>query len=164
MAKGAKVEVFAYDLINPRILAVSKAGVLYATRRSVGDGVMLKDADGDGKADAPVTVASRPGMHGIVFAGDKVYLATVNDVYVADVAADGTFGPLTRIIKDLPDAGQHPNRMLSIGPDGMQYISVGSTCNECAEANPENATILRAKPDGSSRAIFASGFAQYHRL
>ena len=37
------------------------------------------------------------------------------------------------------------------------YISVGSTCNECAEPNPENATILRATPDGKTRSVFASG-------
>jgi glucose/arabinose dehydrogenase len=37
------------------------------------------------------------------------------------------------------------------------YISVGSACNECADPNPENATILRASLDGKSRSIFASG-------
>jgi Raf kinase inhibitor-like YbhB/YbcL family protein len=154
---GFRVEVFARDLVNPRMLAVSDAGVLYATRRTVGDVVMLKDEDGDGRADAPQTVASRPGMHGIAFDGDRVFLATVNDVYVADVAVDGTFGPLTRIINDLPDGGQHPNRTLAIGPDDKLYISAGSTCNACAETNPESATMLRAEKDGSSRAIFASG-------
>ena len=152
--KGAQVQVFARDLVNPRMLAVSDAEVRNAKRRSVGDVVMLKDDDGDGKADAPVTVASRPGMHRIAFEGDKVYLVTVNDVYLA---ADGTFGPLRRIIDDLPDGGQHPNLTMAVGPDGMPYITVGSICNECAEPNPENAIILRAKPDGSTRTIFASG-------
>ena len=126
------------------MLAFSPDGVLYATRRSVGDVVMLKDADGDGRADEAETVASRPGMHGIAFDGDTVFLATVNDVYIAEVAGDGSFGPLTRIINDLPDGGQHPNRTLGIGPDGMLYISAGSTCNACAETNPESATLLRA--------------------
>ena len=155
--EGFAVSVFARDLVNPRMLAFSPDGVLYATRRSVGDVVMLKDADGDGRADGAETVASRPGMHGIAFDGDTVFLATVNDVYTAEVAADGSFGPLTRIINDLPDGGQHPNRTLAIGPDGMLYISAGSTCNACAETNPESATLLRAKPDGSSRTIFAAG-------
>ncbi|HEV7249863.1 MAG TPA: YbhB/YbcL family Raf kinase inhibitor-like protein [Shinella sp.] len=155
--EGFKVEVFARDLINPRMLAVSDAGVLYATRRSVGDVVMLKDDDADGKADGAVTVASRPGLHGIAFDGGKVFLVTIHDVYTADVNADGTFGPLTRIINDLPDAGQHANRTLAIGPDDMLYISSGSTCNECREDNPENATLLRASKDGKSRTIFASG-------
>ncbi len=157
MPDGFKVEVFARDLVNPRMLAVSPAGNLYATRRSVGDVVLLKDEDGDGKAETVRTVASRAGMHGIAFDGDKVFLATVNDVYVADVAADGGFGELKRIINDLPDGGQHPNRTLGIGPDGMLYISAGSTCNACAETNPESATMLRANKDGTSRTIFASG-------
>ncbi|MFC3167463.1 YbhB/YbcL family Raf kinase inhibitor-like protein [Paracoccus fontiphilus] len=157
LAEGATATVFARDLVNPRILAVSADGTLYATRRSVGDVIMLRDGDSDGVADAPVTVASRPGMHGIAFDGNRVYLATVNDVYVADVAEDGTFGDLQRIINDLPDGGQHPNRTLAMGPDGKLYISAGSTCNACAETNPESATMLRAEPDGTSRAIFASG-------
>jgi len=155
--EGFRVEVFARDLVNPRILAVSDAGRLYATRRSVGDVVLLRDEDGDGRADGVETVASRPGMHGIAFDGNRVFLATVNDVYVADVGEDGTFGPLTRIIDDLPDGGQHPNRTLAVGPDDRLYISAGSTCNACAETNPENATLLRAQKDGTSRTIFAAG-------
>ena len=74
-----------------------------------------------------------------------------------EVAQDGTFGPLKRIINDLPDGGQHPNRTLAVGPDDMLYISAGSTCNACAETNPESATMLRASKDGESRTIFASG-------
>ena len=155
--EGFTVEVFARDLVNPRMLAVSDDNVLYATRRSVGDVIMLKDGDGDGKADVPVTVASRAGMHGIAFDGDRVFLATVNDVYVADVREDGSFGELERIINDLPDGGQHPNRTLGIGPDDHLYISAGSTCNACAETNPESATLLRASKDGTSRTIFAEG-------
>ncbi|MGA1835166.1 YbhB/YbcL family Raf kinase inhibitor-like protein [Rhizobium wenxiniae] len=154
---GFKVDVFARDLINPRMLAVSQKGIVYATRRSVGDVIMLKDGNNDGKADGAVTVASRPNMHGIAFDGNKVFLITINDVYTADVDEDGTFGSLTRIIDDLPDAGQHANRTINVGPDGMLYISVGSTCNECQEDNPENATIVRASKDGKTRAIFASG-------
>ena len=61
------------------------------------------------------------------------------------------------IIHDLPDAGQHNTRTVQIGPDDMMYISVGSTCNECTEPNPENASLLRASLDGKTRSIFASG-------
>ncbi|MBD8554244.1 YbhB/YbcL family Raf kinase inhibitor-like protein [Rhizobium sp. CFBP 8762] len=155
--EGFKVQVYARDLINPRMVAVSDKGIVYATRRSVGDVIMITDADGDGRAESVKTVASRDQMHGIAFDGNKVFLITVNDVYTADVNDDGTFGPLTRIINDLPDGGQHANRTLRIGPDNMLYITVGSTCNECQETNPENATILRASKDGKSREIFASG-------
>ena len=154
---GFRVSVFARDLINPRMLAVGEDGTVYATRRSVGDVIMLKDTDGDGKADKVATVAGRANMHGIAIDGRKAYLVTVPDVYVADIKEDGSFGDLRRIINDLPDSGQHPNRTLAIGPDGMLYITVGSTCNACVESSPESATILRAKPDGTSRTIFAWG-------
>ena len=36
-------------------------------------------------------------------------------------------------------------------------MSVGSTCNDCEENNPENATLLRMRPDGNRREIVASG-------
>ncbi|MCC5612487.1 PQQ-dependent sugar dehydrogenase [Nostoc sp. CHAB 5834] len=61
------------------------------------------------------------------------------------------------LISDLPDAGQHPNRTIAFGPDGMLYISVGSTCNACDEPNPEHATLLQAQPNGSNRSIYAKG-------
>ncbi|MGQ9369895.1 YbhB/YbcL family Raf kinase inhibitor-like protein [Azospirillum sp. ST 5-10] len=154
---GFRIERFADGLANPRMLAVAGDGTVYVTRREVGDVVMLRDEDGDGRADRRETVASRPGMHGIAVDGDRMYLATVKDVYAADIHEDGRLGELEHLIDDLPDGGQHPNRTLAVGPDGMLYVSVGSTCNACAETNPENATILRVEPDGSRRTIVASG-------
>jgi len=154
---GFDIRKFAEGLINPRMLAVADDGTVYVTRRSVGDVVMLRDEDGDGTADVQQTVASRPNMHGIAIDEQRMYLVTIQDVYRTEIQADGTLGPLERIIDDLPDAEQHPNRKVAVGPDGMLYISVDSTCNACGEENPENATLLRAEPDGSARTIFATG-------
>ncbi|KQR71583.1 YbhB/YbcL family Raf kinase inhibitor-like protein [Rhizobium sp. Leaf341] len=155
---GFAVAPFAQGLGNARIVAVSEEGFIYVSRREEGDVLLLKDEDGDGRADgAPVQVAARAQAHGLAIRDGKFYLATVKEVFVADIHKDGTLGPLQMIIGDLPDAGQHPNRVMAFGPDGMLYISVGSTCNACNESNPENATMLRATPDGKSRTIFASG-------
>jgi glucose/arabinose dehydrogenase len=154
---GFRVSLFAKDLGNPRILAVAADGSVYVTRRDEGDVILLKDADHDGHADPPLVVARRPRVHGIAVTNNQVYLATVKEIFVADRHPDGGLGELRRIIDDLPDGGQHPNRTLGIGPDGMLYISVGSSCNSCDETNPEHAAMLRAKLDGSSRTIFASG-------
>lgn len=155
---GFSIGPFAQGLGNARILAVSDKGFVYVSRREEGDVLLLKDEDADGKADAaPVTVATRPQAHGLAIKGDELYLATVKEVFVAAIQPDGRLGELKMIIDDLPDAGQHPNRTLAFGPDGMLYISVGSTCNACNESNAENATILRATADGKSRTIFASG-------
>jgi Raf kinase inhibitor-like YbhB/YbcL family protein len=155
--EGFEIDIIARDLGNTRMLAVHEDGGIYVTRRTEGDVIRLDDGDDDGTYEDQTVLAARPGMHGIAFDGDTVFLATVNDVYTAPVNEDGSFGELTRIIDDLPDAGQHPNRTLAIGPDDMLYISVGSTCNACAESNPENATMLRASKDGKSRTIFATG-------
>ena len=154
--EGFEVEVIGRDMGNTRMLATHGEHV-YASRRTESDIIRLDDTDGDGKFDGFTTVAARPGMHGIAFHEDTVYLVTVKEVFTAPVNPDGTFGELKRIINDLPDGGQHANRTLAIGPDNMLYITVGSTCNECIETNPENATIVRAKLDGTSRTIFASG-------
>jgi Raf kinase inhibitor-like YbhB/YbcL family protein len=155
---GFSVQPFAQGLGNSRIIAVSDQGFVYVSRREEGDVLLLKDEDGDGKADkAPMQVVSRAQAHGLAIKDNKLYLVTVKEVFVADIKQDGTLGPLKMIIGDLPDSGQHPNRVMAFGPDGMLYISVGSTCNACNESNAENATVLRATPDGKSRTIFASG-------
>jgi Raf kinase inhibitor-like YbhB/YbcL family protein len=154
---GFKIARFAEGLGNVRMLAVSPDGNIYATRREEGDVLLLKD-DGSGRSmGPPVRVAGRSGLHGIALHKGKVYLATPHEIFRADVLADGKFGPLEMLIHDLPDAGQHNTRTVQIGPDEMMYVSVGSTCNECLDPNPENATILRGSLDGKSRSIFASG-------
>lgn len=155
---GFKVRPFATGLKNVRILAVAPDGSVYASRRDQGDVLLLRDSNGDGRADGkPTIVANRPGAHGLAVHDGKLYLITVKEIFVSDIHADGRLAGLQLIVGDLPDAGQHANRTIAFGPDGMLYISAGSTCNACNESNPESATLLRASPDGKQRTIYASG-------
>ncbi|MBA2518599.1 MAG: PQQ-dependent sugar dehydrogenase, partial [Chloroflexia bacterium] len=96
-------------------------------------------------------------VHGILLHEGRVYLAGEHEVWVADVLDDGTFGEPEAIVDDLPDGAQHGRRTIGIGPDDMLYISIGSSCNACAETDLEHATILRTSLDGGEREIFASG-------
>ena len=154
---GFELSVFAAGLADARMLETHGEHV-YVTQPLAGNVLLLADANEDGMADAPVIVASNlPLVHGIVFHEDRVYLATDKTVLRAPVAEDGSFGELVSIIDDLPDGGQHPRRTLGIGPDDLLYISVGSSCDACAETNPENATLLQSSLDGSTRTIFAKG-------
>jgi len=155
---GFTVSAFATGLKNARIIAVAPSGDIYVSRRDQGDVLLLRDTNNDGRADGePITVANRAGAHGLAIRDNKLYLVTVKELFVADIQKDGRLGELKMLIGDLPDSGQHPNRTMAFGPDGMLYLSVGSTCNTCNESNPENATLLRISPDGKQRTIFASG-------
>lgn len=155
---GFTVSSFATGLKNTRIIAVAPNGDVYVSRRDQGDVLLLRDANGDGRADGEaITVANRAGAHGLAIRDNKLYLTTARELFVAPIQGDGRLGELELLVGDLPDAGQHANRTMAFGPDGMLYLSVGSTCNACNESNVENATLLRISPDGKSRTIFASG-------
>lgn len=157
VAAGFSIAVYARNLGQARMLGIHGPHV-YLTRPTPGDVLRLDDTDDDGVVDASPAVASGyPNVHGIAFAGDTVFLATDKRVLRGTVDANGDFSELAEIIADLPDGGQHPYRTLGVGTDSMLYISVGSSCDACAETNPEHATILRSALDGSTRSIFASG-------
>jgi glucose/arabinose dehydrogenase len=154
---GFTTNIAASGLGKPRMMAFADDGTLYVTRRDQGDVLQLKDSDKDGKFDELHTVVTKfPGVHGIAFHDGYLYLCANRELKRAKLLPEGASEPET-LIKDLPDGGQHGNRTIGFGPDGMLYITVGSDCNDCNESNPEHATILVAKPDGTERRIFARG-------
>ncbi len=154
---GFSLAKFSDQLGKPRMLAVSESGNVYVSSREAGTVTLLRDTNGDGKADQKQVVATIKDVHGLTIFAGKMYLVSIHEVYSATLNADGTLGQPQQLINNLPDAGQHPNRTIAFGPDGFMYITVGSTCNACADTNPESATMLRANPDGTGRKIFAKG-------
>jgi glucose/arabinose dehydrogenase len=155
---GFKITVAATGLGKPRMMALSDAGALYITRRDVGDVLMLKDTDGDGRFDELKTIMAQfNGVHGITIRNGYIYLCSDKILKKARLMPDGMLTDTMTLFTNLPDGGQHPNRVLNFGPDGYLYISIGSTCNDCSETNPENATIVRVSADETSRSIYARG-------
>ena len=53
--------------------------------------------------------------------------------------------------------GWHLTRSLAFSPNGKLYVSVGSSCNACAEKESVRAGVLEMNPDGSGRRTFAKG-------
>jgi glucose/arabinose dehydrogenase len=134
------------------MIAVSDAGHVYITRPEQNDVIMLRASGGK----MSVVVRNLEKVHGIALHQNRMYLAGVTKLWAAEVNPDGMPGAPREIVSGLPDGGQHPNRTMAFGPDGM-YVSIGSTCNNCDETNPEHAAILRFEPDGNTRQVFARG-------
>jgi glucose/arabinose dehydrogenase len=66
-------------------------------------------------------------------------------------------GTYERIVTDLTGDGFHQTKTIGFGPDGLLYVTQGSTCNVCVEKDSRRATMMRMQPDGSQREIFATG-------
>ncbi len=155
--EGYKLIVAAAGLGKPRMMVATKDG-LYVTRRDIGDVLFLQDKDGDGKFDQLKTVVAHyDDVHGITVKDNWLYLCSSKKLSRGQLSADGSVGKLDTLINDLPDGGQHDNRTIAFGPDNKLYITVGSNCNDCAETNPENATIVQTDENGKERKIFARG-------
>ena len=147
---------------EPRMLAYSPDGQLFATETGAGKVVLLKDTNG--VASDPVTFAEGLDMpHGLAFFKDpadgKTYLYVAEQGKVSRISYEaGQQRATTRqlLVNNLPKGGNHRTRTLAFGPDNKMYVSVGSSCNVCEDA-PLRADVLQFNPDGSGERVFAAG-------
>ncbi len=157
---GFTLKVMATGLGNARMMHVMPDGAIYLTRRQQGDVWYLKDVNGDGLIQATErrqVAQNMKAAHGLDVKNNKLYVVGEKTIWVMDILAKGSLS-VPRIFADgFPDAGQHPARDVLWGPDGYLYATFGSTCNDCAPQNPEEATMLRLAPDGKSREVYARG-------
>lgn len=161
-AAGLQVTRFADGLDHPRtMLTLPNGDVIVAETNSPGQGgtrgltglfmklfmsrvgaatpspnrlTLLRDSNGDGKADARFVLREGNGLEspsGLAWAGGKLMVANHNGVVVFD------FQPGETVLKgepklavELPPGGNHWMRGLKLSPDNKQlYISVGSASN-----------------------------------
>ncbi|MBW8783479.1 MAG: sorbosone dehydrogenase family protein [Novosphingobium sp.] len=95
--------------------------------------VLLRDADGDGKAEQRFTLR-HPALaspSGMAWGNGKLYVANHDAVLAFDFTPGqtGLTGSPTKLM-DLPAGGRHWMRNLLLSPDGkLLYVSVGSSSN-----------------------------------
>jgi glucose/arabinose dehydrogenase len=159
---GFTINVFADGLEQPRVIKTAPNGDVYVAERAEGRVRLLRDSNGDGVADVSrvVTEGLRGdlrGVHGLAVHDGRLYMVTETELHSAPIQPDGGLGEVATHIDDIPAGGQHPNRTIEFGPDGMLYLSIGSTCNACVEPMEEHATLLRVDPATWEREIFAEG-------
>jgi len=155
---GFSADVFAGDLGAPRVLAVDPGGTLIASIPSKGQVVALPDR-GTGRAVEVVVLASGLHLpHGLAFRHGELYVAETGRVlkYHYDPKALIAHDPAV-VVGNLPAAAHHWTRSIAFGPDNSLYVSVGSSCDICREADPRRAAIVRYRADGSGEELFATG-------
>jgi glucose/arabinose dehydrogenase len=139
IAPGLKLEKFADGLKSPRVIVVGAGGNVYVSSRDQGTISLLQVRNG--KVDSARTVLTKPNVQGMAIKDGRLFYVTTREIFSSPINPDGSLGSEARVAGDFPDA----------------YISVGSTCNDCEENNPESATLIRMKVDGSGREVVASG-------
>ena len=149
--EGFDVSVFADGIAGVRALAVGPDGMIYATLSGSGRIVKI-DPAGDGEAFSVVEGLNRP--YGITFHDGWMYVGERHQI-VRFRSPDHRMSEV--VVPDLPTGGSHWTREIVFGSDGMLYVSVGSSCNLCEEADPRRAAVTRYRPDGSDAKIVASG-------
>lgn len=155
VAPGFEIGVAVSGLPNARMLAQSPTGELVLSQHVEGRVVKLADPDGDGVVDEVVPILTGLNMpHGLAFAGDVLFVAETDRILRLDVWWSGASA---RPIAELPGGGHHQTRSLALGPDGKLYVSIGSSCDACEEADPRRAAVWRLDQDGSNVEPFARG-------
>lgn len=146
---GKQLAVWAAGLSRPRFMTYDDAGRLLV-------------ADAGGKVYRYTGPAAKPPVPlltgldaptSLALYGGYLYIGETGRVSRVPYPALGT--PET-VVPDLPRGG-HDTRTVAFGPDHKLYLSVGSSCNICDEADERRAAIMRYNPDGTGYERVASG-------
>jgi glucose/arabinose dehydrogenase len=158
LPQGFHINVYAL-IGGVRWLARTPTGTLYATSPAQGKVFILPDTNNDGVADEVKVFADKlPGVHGIAFYADSIYVATEDSIYkLTDSNQDGVADLRTVIATDLPSGGGHSTRTIAFGFDGNLYVSAGSSCNVCQETNEKRAASSQYTADGRFQRVYTSG-------
>lgn len=139
-------------------------GKVGATDPSANRITLLRDADGDGKAEARFALrnADLASPSGMAWSNGKLYVANHNAVLAFDFVPGATAltgKPLK--LMDLPSGGNHWMRNLELSADGkLLYVAVGSASNigeRGMEAEKGRAAIWEIDLASGRRRQFAAG-------
>jgi glucose/arabinose dehydrogenase len=142
------------------MMAAGPDNQVYVAERGAGRILRLPDADRDGVADRVDVVADgldQPSSIAFYRDGSLIVGETRRVLRLRDPDGDGTFQEQETIIDGLPSGG-HNTRTVLFSPDWEHlFVSIGSSCNVCLEADEHRATIMRYRPEGSEGEVYAKG-------
>ena len=143
LPKGFCAVVVAESLNAVRHIVVAPNGDVFAARTGTDGGIVLiRDTNGDGKADLVrrfYATRAPGGGSGIALAADGLYFAPDDRVlrfpWPAGQAEPDTVPQV--IVRGLP-VGGHASKGIAIGKDGRLYVSLGSLTNSCQMKDRSN--------------------------
>lgn len=111
--------------------AVTQIGQLRPDRRDAGV-LILRDTDGNGRADREALVPMANTSTGIAIRGNTLYVAALNAIvrYRVDPSRFGVLDGPDTIASGFP-AGGHVAKSLALEDSGGLFVSVGSASNVC---------------------------------
>jgi glucose/arabinose dehydrogenase len=154
---GFELTVALEGVQDARSLALGDQKTLFISTRRAGKLYAARDEKGDGTFSPPVLLAEGLRMpNGIAFHEGALYVAENHRITRFDGIEDRLHNPPVPVeIASLPTEKHHGWRYIAFGPDGLLYVSIGAPCNICNE--PGYGTIIRMRPDGKGRELFAEG-------
>ncbi len=155
--EGFKIELVSTGIGRARFIAVAPDGDILVSQISRGRVVAVSpsaDPRAEAQAEPRVVAEGLELPNGLAFRGSDLYIATLTGVVLIP---DYPRGSARVLFSNLPRNGMHNARSLAIAPDGGVFVSVGSDCNVCAEADSRLATVWRFAADGSAGRVFARG-------
>jgi len=158
---GYGVSLFARGISDARMLRVTSAGdVLVASPRDGRIVLLEADRNGDGSADGQrVLLEGLRRPNGLELAGGYLYVGEEDGIgRITFDARSGTVdGSYQRIVDGLPSGGNHWKKTIRLGPDGLLYLAIGSSCNACVDGDARRAAILRYTLEGEFVDVYATG-------
>lgn len=159
---GFSANIFADGLDGPRWMAVAPNGDVFLTALGSNAVLLLRDADGDGRAETRAVFATGfSSPHGLALHGGFLYVADSVRVWRVPYRTGDTVAtrPPRAITPRgaLGAGGGHWTRNIAFAPDGRHfYIAVGSRSNLAEETAPR-ASVQKFRADGSGQRTFADG-------
>jgi glucose/arabinose dehydrogenase len=157
---GFSANIFAAGLTSPRWMAVAPNGDVFLTEPRDGKITVLRDGDGDGKAETVSTYASGfSRVHGIAFHGGALYVADVIAVWKLPYH-DGDLKTDARPERITTDGfggdSDHWSRNIAFGRDGALYVAIGSGAN-VEEGEPATRASVQKVVAGGHLEPYATG-------
>lgn len=159
LPEGYSYTVFASGLGKVRVIEpLGEDGLMVSIPKQGQVIRLLPDRDGDGASDGMHLVADGlPTVHGIEVIDGYLYAGLTSLVVRLKLDADyRAVGEAELVSAPFAGNGSHWSRTIRLGPDGMLYFQIGSTCNVCEE---DRGTLVRVSTDAdaSEPELFAAG-------